>query len=299
VEASTQRIDAGALAETAPRTRTDLGAFGHASGAVGRFTLSGEARADRDGITDDVYLSRAFTAGTTLGIVRVQLANRSSYSPPSLGDQFFAAGVGVQPNPDLRPERVPSEWELGASAATNLGAAEVSAYATAYTGEVRGMIVWLPDFRFRWSPRNVDASRRGIDTRAEVALPRAGLRVHGSYALARVTYAAEIARGLQLAYRPRHTGAAGVDWRRGPWRLDASARYTGVRYPEAARVNELPGFWSTAVRAGRDWRVGSWTMTTAVDVDRALDETDSLIAGFPEPGRRVRLDVRIARTDSH
>jgi hypothetical protein len=37
-------------------------------------------------------------------------------------------------------------------------------------------------------------------------------------------------------------------------------------------------------------------MTAAVDVDRALDEKDSLIEGFPEPGRRVRLDVRVART---
>jgi vitamin B12 transporter len=298
LESSAQRVDAGALAESAPRSRVDAGAFGHASGALGRVTLSAEARVDRDGVTDDVYVSRALTAGTTLGIVRIQLANRSSYSPPSLGDQFFAGGVGVLPNPDLGPERVPNEWELGASASTTLGAAEVSAHATAYTGEVRGMIVWLPDFRFRWSPRNVDALRRGVDTRAEVAWPRAGLRVSGSYALARITYADEAARGIQLAYRPRHTGSVGVDWRRGPWRLDARARYTGERYPAAARVNALPGFWSTDLRAGRDWRLGAWTMTTAVDVDRALDERDSLIAGFPEPGRRVRLDVRVARTDS-
>jgi hypothetical protein len=76
------------------------------------------------------------------------------------------------------------------------------------------------------------------------------------------------------------------------------ARYPGARDPVAAPINALPGFWSTAVRAGRDWRMGGWTMTTAVDVDRALDEKDSLIAGFPEPGRRVRLDVRISRTDS-
>jgi vitamin B12 transporter len=299
VEASTQHVDAGALAETAPRTRNDVGAFGHASGEIGRVTLSAEARVDRDGLTDDLYLSRALTAGAALGPVLIQLANRSSYSPPSLGDQFFAAGVGVQPNPELRPERVPNEWELGASASTTLGAAEVSAYATAYTGKVRGMIIWLPDFRFRWSPRNVDALRRGIETRAEIGLPRAGLRLTGSYALARATYADESARGIQLAYRPRHTGGVGVDWRRGPWRLDAAARYTGERYPVAARINALPGFWSTSVRAGRDWRVGAWTMTTAVDVDRALDEKDSLIAGFPEPGRRVRLDVRMVRTASH
>lgn len=298
-EASAQRVDAGALAESAPRTRRDVGAFAHASGGTGPVTLSAEARADRDGLTGDVYVSRALTLGTAIGIVRLQLANRSSYAPPALGDQFFQAGVGVQPNPDLRPERVPNEWELGASASAAVGAAEVSAYASAYRGDVRGMIVWLPDFRFRWSPRNIDALRRGVDTRVEVGLPGAGLRLRGAYALAAVTYDDPDARGLQLAYRPRHTGSLGAEWRRGPWRLDAAARYTGERYPVDARVNALPGFWSTEARAGRDWRLGRWTMTTAVDVDRALDEKDALIAGFPEPGRRVRLDVRVARTESH
>ncbi|HYR10380.1 MAG TPA: TonB-dependent receptor, partial [Longimicrobium sp.] len=296
IEASAQRVDAGALAETAPRRRTDMGAFGHAAAEAGGVTLSAEGRIDRDGVTEDVYLSRALTAGARLGVVRIHLANRSSYSPPSLGDQFFRAGVGVEPNPDLRPERVPNEWELGASASTLLGGAEVTAHAAAYAGDVRGMILWLPDFRFRWSPRNVDALRRGIDTRAEVRLPHAGVRLSGSWSLARVTYDEPGVRGIQLAYRPRHTGSAGAEWRRGGWRVDAFARYTGVRYPAAAEVNALPGFWSTALRAGRDWRVGGWTMTAAVDVDRALDEKDSLIEGFPEPGRRVRLDVRVART---
>ncbi|HEV3052185.1 MAG TPA: TonB-dependent receptor, partial [Longimicrobium sp.] len=297
MEAAVQRVDAGALSETAPRQRTDIGAFAHASAGVGRgITFAAEGRIDRDGVTEDVYLSRALTAGATLGIVRIHLANRSSYSPSSLGDQFFRAGVGVEPNPDLRPERVPNEWELGASASTVIDAAEVSAQAAAYAGDVRGMIVWLPDFRFRWSPRNVDALRRGLDARAEVALPRAGVRLTGAYSLARVTYDEPGVRGIQLAYRPRHTGSAGVEWRRGGWRMDAFARYTGLRYPAAAEINALPGFWSTALRAGRDWRVGGWTMTAAVDVDRALDEKDSLIAGFPEPGRRVRLDVRVART---
>ena len=297
IEASAQRVDAGALSEAAPRTRADLGAFAHASAGLGRgVTLAAEGRLDRDGVTEDVYLSRSLTAAGAIGIVRIHLANRSSYSPPSLGDQFFRAGVGVEPNPDLRPERVPNEWELGASASADVGGAEVGAHAAAYRGDVRGMILWLPDFRFRWSPRNVDALRRGLDTRAEVRLPAAGLRLHGAYSLARVTYDHPDARGLQLAYRPRHTGSAGVEWRGGGWRVDAFARYTGARYPAAAEVNALPGFWSTALRAGRDLRLGGWTLTAAVDVDRVLDEKDSLIAGFPEPGRRVRFDVRVART---
>jgi outer membrane cobalamin receptor len=299
VEANAQRVDAGALSAAAPRTRTDLGAFVHASGAARGLTLSAAGRVDRDGVTERLYASRSLTAGTSLGPVRIQLANRSAFSPPALGEQFFASGFGVLPNPDLAAERIRSEWELGATAATTLGGAEVSAYAAAFTGSVRGMIVWLPDFRFRWTPRNVDAERRGIETRAEAHFADAGLRVTGAYTLARITYADPGARGAQLAYRPRHTGSAGVEWRRGPWRMDVFARFTGTRYPSASFANPLHGFWTTQLRAGRDWRLGGWTMTTALDVDRALDEKDSLVAGFPEPGRRVRIDVRVARTNSN
>ena len=301
-EGSLQRVEAGVLDGEAPRVRRDLGIFAHAAGAVdvaGREAgLSAEGRGDRDGGRGRFFVTRALTAGTSVGGIRLQVASRSSYSPPSLGDQFFRAGVGVRPNPDLGPERVPNEWEATAGWTRGIGGAEVSTHLAAYRGDVRGMIVWLPDFRFRWSPRNVDALRSGAEARAEAHLPAAGLRLHGSYSLARVTYAAEEARGVQLAYRPRHGARAGAAWSRGGWRVDAAARYTGTRYPAAAPVNALPGFWTTSLRAGREWRLGGWTLDAAVDADRLLDERDSLIAGFPEPGRRVRLDVRVARAPS-
>jgi vitamin B12 transporter len=298
-EGALQRVEAGAL-DAAPRERVDAGAFAHASGAarlLGReVTLSAGGRVDRDGGTGRLHPTHALTAAAALGSVRLQLAHRSSFAPPSLGDQYFRAGVGVEPNPELGPQRVPGEWEASAAWTGLLRGAEASVRGTAYAGDVRGMVVWLPDFRFRWSPRNVDARRSGGELRAEARIPAAGVRVHGAYALARVTWADPAAGGVQLPYRPRHTGAAGIEVERGGWRLDAAARYTGVRYPAAARLNALPGFWSTSLRAGRDWRLGRWTLTTALDVDRVLDERDALIADFPEPGRRARIDVRVSRT---
>jgi hypothetical protein len=49
---------------------------------------------------------------------------------------------------------------------------------------------------------------------------------------------------------------------------------------------------------GREWRVGRWAATSALHVERLFDETSSLIAGFPEPGRRLRIDLRLRRADS-
>ncbi|HEX8693917.1 MAG TPA: TonB-dependent receptor [Longimicrobium sp.] len=302
VEGSLQRVDAGALGGQAPRTRRDFGAFvhllaGRTAGAAD-VTFSAEGRIDRDGVTDDWYLSRSLTLGAGAGALRLQLANRSSYSPPSLGDQFFREGVGVRPNPDLGPERVPGEWELGASWSPSLRGLDLTASVAAYTGDVRGMIVWLPDFAFRWSPRNVDVDRRGLDARAEAALPAADLRLVGSWSAARIVYDSTGAgEAVQLAYRPRHFGFFSAEWSPGAWRAGAAARYTGLRYPAAARVNALPGFWSVDLDLAREWRIGRWAAEAALHVDRLFDETSSLIAGFPEPGRRLRLDLRVRRAD--
>jgi outer membrane cobalamin receptor len=227
--------------------------------------------------------------------VRLALANRSSFSPPALGDQFFREGVGVAPNPDLRAERVPNEWELSASTAATAGPAELTLAAAGWTGAVRGMIVWLPDFTFRWSPRNVDVLRRGVDAHADASLPAAHLRASAGWSYARITYDRAGASGVQLAYRPRQSGLVSATWSPGPWRAEAGARYTGLRYPAAALVNPLPGFWSARARLARRWQLRGWSAEAALDVDRLFDERSSLIAGYPEPGRRVRLDLRLAR----
>jgi vitamin B12 transporter len=304
VQAATQHVDAGALSETAPRTRTDLGAFAHASAsfAVGgrEVGLVAEGRIDRDGVTENLYATRALTATAAVGPVQLQIANRSSYSPPSLGDQFFREGVGVVPNPDLRPERVPNEWEVGASVAEEVGGIDLSAQAAAYAGDVRGMIVWLPDFRFQWSPRNRDVRRRGVDARLGLGVPAAGVHLSGAYSLARVTWdRGDGDDGVQVLYRPRHAGSLGAEWARGGWRADVQARYTGARWPNPSAVNELPGFWSLDAGAARDWRARRWLLTAAVRVDRLLDETEPLIAGYPEPGRQLRVELRVRRAETN
>jgi outer membrane cobalamin receptor len=304
IDAGAQHVDAGALGAGAPRTRTDFGAFAHAAGGVSvarvPVSLSAEGRLDRDGITRDWFASRALTAGTQLGALHLQIANRSSFSPPSLGDQFFREGVGVVPNPALRPERVPNEWEMSSSLAASAAGADLALAASGYTGDVKGMIVWLPDFAFRWSPRNVDVARRGVDLRAEASLPAARVRIAGAWSIARITYILDGRdSGIQVAYRPGHSGLVTAAWAPGAWRAELAARYTGLRYPAPSKVNALPGFWSADLGVSRGWRLGRWDATSALTVDRIFDEKQSLIAGFPEPGRRVRIDLRLSRAGIH
>jgi vitamin B12 transporter len=234
----------------------------------------------------------------TGGRARVQLAHRSAVTPPSLADQFFREGVGIAPNPDLRPERVPAELELAARVAGAVGELEYAAGAAAFRADVRGLIVWAPDFRFVWSPSNVDVRRRGLDSWVELRLPRAGLDVRAAHAFAAITYDHPYEPDtIQLAYRPRHSGSMAVAWRSGAWHADVRGRYTGTRYPAAARLNALHGYWSWDAAIARHGRIGGWSAAFALRVERLRDERDSLIYGYPEPGRTIRgtLTLRPAR----
>jgi vitamin B12 transporter len=296
-EATGQRVDAGSLSDAAPRSRTDGGVFVHASTGTGwgdadlSFTAAG--RLDRDAVSGTWYASRGLTAEVRRGWLTARVANRSSFSPPSLGDQFFREGVGVAPNPDLRAERVPSEWEAGLSAEGRAGGAALAGGASAFTGDVRGMIVWLPDFRFVWSPRNTDVHRRGVDLWARAGLPHA-VQASAAWSVAAVTYDREGDEDtVQVAYRPRNVGHLRLGWSPARWRLEAGAGYVGRRNPDPSPVNALPGFWTLDAAVAREWRAGGWRLDTTLRADRLRGERGALIAGYPEPGRRLRVDLRL------
>jgi vitamin B12 transporter len=236
--------------------------------------------------THDVTLRSDLPAG-----VQMSLAHRSSFRPPSMGDQFFQEGVGVRANPDLRAERVPSEFE----AAISVTKAAWSVSAAAYHGDVRDLIVWLPDFRFVWSPTNTNVRRSGLNVSAELTVPGSGLSLGASYDLARITYDRDGGDDVQVAYRPRHSARVETRWRHSRWTTALVGRYIGVRYPVPNAVNGLPGFWATELRVSHDWNVGDWRLRAGIDVDRLLDETASLIYAFPDPGRTVRFSLELRR----
>ncbi len=299
LEVDHQNVAASALADGAPTVRTDLGGWAEAAvRAPGLFaspTLSATGRLHRDGISGQGTFSHDLTATLGSGNASLHLAHRSAFSPPTLGDQFFQEGVAVAPNPELKAQRIPSEWELGASGHATVAGLGISTRLALFRGDVRGMIVWSPDFRFVWSPRNVDVKRRGLDARVEVEHPASGLRASGSFGHARVIYARGGGRsGSQVVYRPRNTGSARVGWEAAPgWEAGVEAQFLGTRYPVPSGVNALPSFWSFDLNLRGRFQVGDWTVDPALRVDRLLDGRESFIFAFPEPGRTWEVQVRV------
>jgi outer membrane cobalamin receptor len=298
-----QGVRADVLGDGAPGERIDGGAFVALSGngkvwgvPVG---FGGSGRIDRDRAEGGVVASHDVSLhARILPGLGLDVAHRSGFSPPTLSDQYFRAGVGVEPNPGLRGERVPSEVEVGASLGGRVGSARLSARAAAFRGDVRDMILWAPDFRFVWSPGNVDVERRGVEAQGSLALPLAGgsLRVGGSWAHARTTYA-DRPGDVQLQYRPRNTGTVELGWHHPRLRFAWDATYTGRRYPVPAPVNALPGFWALDLSAAGRLALDDWIVEPRIGVRRLLDARDSLIFGFPEPGRTLFFGLSLAFPD--
>ena len=295
VDVDVQSVESDALSLDAPPLRTDLGlrASGTWSPSARVWSVSTSIRGHWVGRTDGWHASHEVALNVPLSRLYLRVAHRSAFSPPTLGDQFFREGVGVEPNPDLRAERIPSEIAARLSWAGQVLGADVQASAEAYRGDMKGMIVWLPDFRFVWSPRNTDVRRSGGQARLEARLPGAGLTIGGSFTLTRTTYDRPASDDVQVAYRPRYGATVSAAWQRGSWSFRLASLFTGTRYPVPAPLNELDGFWATEFDVGRRWLFDGWSAESHLRIERLFNVTDALIFAYPDPGRTLRLELRV------
>ncbi|HSG81597.1 MAG TPA: TonB-dependent receptor [Gemmatimonadota bacterium] len=295
LELRDQVYKSDALDDSGPGGRLDLGIFAGGRLAPDRFSstsLTGALRADRDDLSEAWYLTHELSLTAEVGPTTVHVRHASSYSPPSFGDQFFREGLAVEPNPDLRAERIPNEVNLGASIAGDIGGFATGALSVqGYLADVKDMIVWAPDFRFVWSPRNFDVKRRGLDVQGQLQLPARDVELNATYSLARATYDRAGNDDVQVIYRPRHSGSFGVAWRPSRWEFHADARFVGTRYPVPAPVNALDPYWTLDLRLRRAFDAGGWQIVPTLSIDRLLNNDAALIYGYPEPGRLVRLEI--------
>ncbi|HUR94146.1 MAG TPA: TonB-dependent receptor [Gemmatimonadales bacterium] len=259
VEAQVARAVGASTWSVAPAVRVDVW--------TGSTTPRASARLD-------IGWQRARTSAT--------LAVGSAVTPPVLADLFFREGVGVRLNPELRPERV--RWEVEAGVRRELfGGSTVG--LRLFAGRVADLVVWAPDFRFIWSPRNFDVLRRG----GEVTVawrPRPQLRLDGSATYAAVTY--DAAGGAQVLYRPRVTYDAALVWSPAAWTADIRWHRIGRRFPNSAGTNPRDAF--SLVDAGLERRLGRGLAVRA-DVRDLTDRRAEFLAAYPTPGRSVAFTL--------
>ena len=242
----------------------------------GEWTAAPAARLDAWTGSTTTRVSARLDGGWLHGRTSVTLGVGSAVTPPVLADLFFREGVGVRINPDLRPERV--RWEVEAGVRREL-ATGTTVGLRLFAGRVADMIIWAPDFRFIWSPRNFDVVRRGGELTAEWAPVRA-LRLSGSATYAAVTY--DIPSGAQVQYRPRVTYDAVALWSPGAWTADVRWHHIGRRFPNSAGTNPRDAF--SLLDAGLERRLGGG-LALRGEVRDLTDTRAEFLAGYPTAGR--------------
>ncbi len=294
-------VQSTALAPGAPSSQQIAGAYASVRGNrdLGPADLSAtvNVRVDHDDLLASTVASPRASVDVTRGAASLSASIGDGYSPPSLADQFFHEGVLVKANPSLAPERTVGETELrGRVRNLQLGAALLGVDATVYRADVHGMILWSPDFRFIWSPANVDVKRSGWRLGARLSVPSiSGATISGGIDHTDVTYAGTAESG-QVIYRPRVTGRFDESLARRFARIDVETRYVGSRRTVAGSdLNSLDPYWLTDVHLAFPITRASWRLEGVVGVENVLDVPASMLVDFPFGGRRWTLGLRTSR----
>jgi hypothetical protein len=253
-----------------------------ASGASGAWSLAPAVRLDLWTGSTTPHFSARMDGQWQHGRTALTLGFGSAVTPPVLTDLFFREGVGVRLNPDLRPERV--RWEVEGGLRRELGGGS-HAGVRLFAGRVADMILWAPDFRFIWSPRNFNVVRRGGEVTADWA-PWRDLHLAASATYAAVTY--DIPDGAQVQYRPRVTSDASAAWSPGAWTADLRWHYVGERFPNSAGTNPRAPF--SLLDAGLERRLAAG-LSLRGEVRDLTDQRAEFLAGYPTPGRTIAFTL--------
>lgn len=258
--------------------------------------LGAAIRADHHALVDGVTASPAVDASLTRAGLTLDLRWGRGFSPPGLGDLFFQEGVLVEPNPDLRPERIRGELTATVAQRWSFGPAAGEVRATAYRADIVDMILWFPDHRFVWSPDNYEVARRGLEVGATANLAAFGYShtVSANAAWSDVEYTGAVLDG-QVAYRPRFTAdlSVGIGLPAGIT-LSPSAAHVGERRTvPGSPLNALEAYTLLDAGIGIPLPLGKRAGRLDLAVTNLLDARAALLADYPLPGRGWSTRIRI------
>jgi len=214
---------------------------------------------------------------------------------PSFGDLYFASSWSIRANPELRPERVRLDAELGLDGSWTGATVRLEAGAAAWYRVTDDPIVWLASSVAVWSPRNLDRLvSSGLELRLEATTGEgtsAGwhARVAATLDRSRLGFGAN---RNPVPYRPGTTASLGLERRRQSWAGRAELRWTGPRTTSVAATRTLPGFVLVDLAVAKRIRSAGPPLEVELRVENLLNRSYALVELYPEPGRRLSLTLR-------
>jgi vitamin B12 transporter len=303
VDGATEYVSAfGPFTGSTDERRTTIGAYAQLVARLDALAVQAGLRRE-DARTFGVFDTWRLAASYALPAgVRLRASFGTAFREPSFAESF-GSGFGDVGNPDLTPETARS-WDVGLEKEIGRGRVVLTWFDQAFTD--------LVQYTFA-TPQPGDpnydnvggATARGLELEGRLPLGDAiALDAAASLLRTRVTDQglatdATFVEGEPLLRRPAVSGDIGVSWAFDAGSIRVAARHTGARddvdysaafpYP---RVTLAP---VTLLDLAAEYRlpVLAGNATMLLRVANALDAEYQQIAGYPAPGRVVRLGVRV------
>ncbi|MCL7970189.1 MAG: TonB-dependent receptor [marine benthic group bacterium] len=228
---------------------------------------------------------------------RIALRARAgqAFRMPTLADLNFSPGLRVRSNPDLEPERVILDAEMGLEGSSDAGGYELSGGISGWYRQTEDPIVWLASAAALWTPRNLDRLvSYGVEGSVEVSTQRTRSAGWGLSAAATLDHS-RLGFGSNqnpVPYRPGTAATLGLQRWSTRLSIRAWVRWTGSRTTTVAGTRSLPGFATADFAVAWKPPLGIAGFEVEGRVDNLLDRYYELVELHPEPGRRLSLTVR-------
>ena len=227
--------------------------------------------------------------------IAVRARAGQAFRLPTMADLYLSPALQVRPNPDLEPERVRIDAELGLTGNWRLGRYELAAELAGWYRQTENPIVWLASAAARWSPRNLDhLSSAGFESGLSLstdASSTSGWKIAATGTLDRSRLGFDANRNA-MPYRPASVAALGLHGWSAPLSGRVLLRWTGPRTTTVAGTRSLPGFTTLDLAAAWRLPLGPVPLQLEGRVENLLDRRYELVELYPEPGRRFSFTLR-------
>ncbi len=220
-----------------------------------------------------------------------------NYHQPSLNDLYWQPGG----NPDLLPEKGVSS-ELGVEYQKQINQQLLQTEITAYRADIDNWIVWIPNYKGYWEPRNIKrVLSQGIEFKLSLGgkINKLKYKASGNYAYTpSINYGdplvwGDLSYGKQLVYVPLHSNNLMLNFSYQGFFTTYQFNHYSERFTtsnnDVTRRDWLYPYFMNDLVVGKEFQISKIQCTAELKIYNLFDETYHSILYRPMPGRNYML----------